>query len=125
MAMMLGRAAVSSGESNGQNSSFDNSKQLILTEAVKKDWFLYRVSPESTIRPYPVFDSAGNPSPVCTSDQSDTHTLLSDAFAVLRCVNYAGMDGKLSFVDYCPDIEQWAPVDAARLDRTLYSFYVA
>lgn len=95
----------------GSNGGTDfNANKFILKDEYKRNWFIYRSAGGSFVKPYPVFDSNGTPCPT-RNDNTDAldHTLLSDAFAVLGTVSFAGVNGDLELIDYCSDTERYLP----------------
>ena len=109
---------------NNNESGFSNSN-YVLKDEVKSDWYLYRASDKSVFRPYPVYDANGIPcSPIGDADPENQFSIFSEAFAIVPLVVFAGIDGKLQFIDYCPDTSSYAAPGEV-LTRTPYSFLIS
>ena len=122
MALVLGSHNNGNSNSNGEGGNYSNSNYIFKEEI--RDWYLYRAADKSIVRPYPVYDASGVPcSPIGHIDPENPLSVFSDAFAVVPLVVFAGMDNKLQFIDYCPDIDRYASVGTV-LTRTPYSFFI-
>lgn len=122
MAFVLGSHNNGNSNSNNEGGSYSNSNYIFKEEI--KDWYLYRAADKSVVRPYPVYDASGIPCPpVGHVDPENPFSVFSEAFAIVPLVVFAGMDNKLQFIDYCPDIDRYAPVGTV-LTRTPYSFFI-
>ena len=111
------------GDGSATNSSFGKGNYLLKDE-VKQSWYVYRAGDGSVVRPYPVYDAAGTPSPVVNQlDPENPYSVFSEAFAMLPLVAYAGVDGSLQFVDYCPDIQSYLPPGVQNA-RTPYGYLI-
>lgn len=99
------------GQSYGNGGGVDyTANKYILKEEYRKSWFIYRSTGGSFIRPYPVFDAAGNPCPSRDDNATQAdHTMLPEAFAVLGTVSFAGVNSDLELIDYCSDIDRYLP----------------
>lgn len=115
------------GSTNNNNNSAEGNNFgkdiFILKDDIKNDWFLYRASNLAEVKPYPVFDAAGNPCPVSTMDTSSAYSVLSEAFAVVQTVSYGGVDGRLGMIDYCVDADRYWSAEAANV-RTPYQVLI-
>ena len=112
------------------NNEFDNNtstntynNNFFLKEEARKLWYVYRATPGGVVKPYPVFDSMGNACPVLTGNFESQFSHLPDAFAVVPMASYSGMDGKLSFIDYCSDMQSYCPEGKDRIP-TPYSYFI-
>ena len=110
MAITLGNY----GNTNyGSNSDWAEAAKgrRILKDTLNKDWYVYRVTAHSIVKPYPIFDMAGMPCAERDMDGDDTEISgLPEAFVGCPIASFAGMDGNLEFVDVI--------VDAASYDAT-------
>lgn len=108
-----------------------NADMHIVKEDLKKTWFLFRTSNGSVVKPYAVYDHNGEPSPArnehevamlsaappteTTNEQGEVKyvrpnfEVLSDAFVLIRLATFAGVSGKLAFVDWCSDMPSYCP----------------
>lgn len=115
------------GSANNTNNSAEGNNFgkdiFILKDEVKNDWYLYRATNQAEVKPYPVFDQAGNPCPVSTMDTSSAYSVLSEAFAVVQTVGYGGVDGKLGMIDYCTDVDRYWSAETANI-RTPYQVLI-
>lgn len=123
MALMFSQNYSSSNNNNSGEGNNFGKDIFILKDDIKKDWMLYRASNNAEVKPYPVFDMAGNPCPVSTMDTTSPYSVLSDAFAVLHTVGYGGVDGKLAMIDYCSDVERYWPAESTS-SRTPYQVLI-
>lgn len=122
MAYVFGN--VNSTNNSGSNEGGFANSNYVLKDDVKSDWYMYRASDKSVVRPYPVYDSNGIPCPLLgAADPENPYSIFSDAFAVVPLVVFAGLDGKLQFIDYCSDLDKYAPPGVS-LTRTPYSFLI-
>lgn len=112
------------GENNNSNNEGFSSSNYVLKDDIKNDWYMYRAADKSVVRPYPVYDASGSPcGPVGDIDPQNQFSIFSEAFAIVPLVVYAGLDGKLQFIDYCPDIDSYAAPGTV-LTKTPYNFFV-
>ena len=110
-------------DGNGTSGNFGRGNYL-LKDDVKTDWYVYRAGDGAAVRPYPVFDAAGNICPVVNMlDPENPYSVFSEAFAIVPLVTYAGVDGSLQFVDYCPDADSYLP-PGTQGARTPYEYLV-
>jgi hypothetical protein len=114
------------GQSYGNGGGVDyTANKYILREAYRKSWFVYRSTGGSFVRPYPVFDAAGNPCPSRDDNATQAdHTMLPEAFAVLGTVSFAGVNSDLELIDYCSDIERYLPAGVEYM-RTPFTTLIA
>lgn len=87
---------------------------------------MYRVSSNSVVKPYPVFDANGNPcgvrNPDATIDAS-SYAALPPSFVGCKIASYAGVDGNLEFVDFVSDYADY--MDASGNLRTPFQYLIA
>ena len=122
--MAFALPTMNNNNNNNENTGFSNAN-YVLKDEVKNEWYLYRASPQSVFRPYPVYDAAGVPCPpVGNLDPENPMSIFSEAFAIVPLVVFAGLDGKLQFIDYCPDTDSYAAPGEV-LTRTPYSFLIS
>lgn len=108
---------ISSG--NGGNGS----GRLTLKEDIRKDWYFYRVSDHTVVKPYPVFDENGRPCP-CREDgiiDDENPSFLPQSMVVAPVATWAGMDGKLEFIDICSDAEEFTD-ETGEIANTPYTY---
>ena len=127
MAVVMGYngGVVNANRGEGSSGTGNYGKgNYLLKDDIKQSWYVYRAGDGCVARPYPVYDAAGSPCSVSLNpDPENPYSVFSDAFAVLPLTAYAGVDGSLQFVDYCPDIQNYLP-PGAQGARTPYSYLV-
>lgn len=122
MPIMFGNGNTDNFDNNTNTNTYNNN--FFLKEEARKHWYVYRATPGGVVKPYPVFDSQGNPCPVLTGNFESQFSHLPDAFAVVPMASYSGMDGKLSFIDYCSDMQSYCPEGKDRIP-TPYSYFIS
>ena len=124
MAFALPNTYNNNNSNNNNNGEGYANSNYVLKDSIRSDWYIYRASDKSIVRPYPVYDAAGNPCPITAHpDPENPYSIFSEAFAIIPLVSFAGLDGRLQFIDYCTDMQQYEPVGST-LTRTPYSFFV-
>ena len=120
MAAVIGNVYTGSNKEENTSGGFKDNNNLIVKDNLR-DWYVYRATSGSVVKPYPVFDANGIPSPVVNNpDPENQYSVLSDAFAVLPLATYTGLDGKLQFVDYCSDITGYLPAGAVNIQTPFW-----
>ena len=107
------------------NQSIDNAGRLILKPDLRKEWYVYRTTNHSVVKPYPDFDEQGNPYPARNDNPENPESwdaFLPRSFTIAPLVTYAGRDGKLEMVDICSDADRWGN---GEFIRTPYSLFIS
>lgn len=115
----------SQGKSFRSSNDFGNSARIVLKEDIRKDWYFYKVSDHTVVKPYPVFDKNGVPCP-CREDgvfDENTPAFLPQAMVIAPIATWSGLDGSLEFVDICKDGEKFTD-EFGEIAPTPYNYLI-